>query len=108
MLLPALVASVPQGYGGSYGGGHCTTHYDTIYTKECKTSYGKQCHQNQKVKYRTEYDEKCDTSYETNCYPVPRDVPEQECKTDYEEVCTKETRQTYETKYDQKLSLIHI
>ena len=71
MPLAVLAAPSPSGKG------YCTTMYDTIYTKECATSYSKNCHQNSKTKYRTEYDTKCETTSRKQCVPVPREVPDQ-------------------------------
>jgi hypothetical protein len=91
-LLPALIAASPSANYGHEG--YCRTEYDTVYTKECGTTYDKKCHQNSKTKYNTEYDTKCETIYLKNCYPVPRQVPDKQCYTEYDQVCTKNTQQT--------------
>ena len=52
VFLPALALAAPNP-DAQYGGqGHCQTSYKTVYTKECKTNYDKQCHKNQRIAYR--------------------------------------------------------
>ena len=100
-VLLALVAASgaePSGYGGPV----CQTKYETVYTKQCSTSYTKNCHANSKTKYQTAYDTKCETTTMKQCSPVPRKVPDQECSTTYDEVCTKETQHSTETRYDEQ------
>ena len=54
IFLPALALAAPSAEPDAQYGheGHCQTSYKTIYTKECKTDYDKQCHKNQRIVYR--------------------------------------------------------
>lgn len=50
VFLPALALAAPSAEPSGHG--HCQTSFKTIYTKECKTDYDKQCHPNSRIAYR--------------------------------------------------------